>query len=299
MCNDSEEGPALSELISLNKKKKRSNNPSPSGATRKKRKNDSTVKTGCEGNTLSDKHGESGHSSSPGPCKNCSYCSDHCPTDKGRPGVNKRVTCTTCKEKGVRRTFKSEESLSSHIKQAHSDEGGGSKDDCPIFLCSLCCEPENSSAPLIFTSKNKYLSHLSAVHQTQMFLCDICSSAFKLKANYKSHMLTHNVEPKKAFKCEVCNGTFVNRAGFDSHKRRFPGPHMKQTCVNCGVSFSKEQHMKNHRCRKLLLQEAEAQATETAENVKLEAVETVKEEVRGSFGKLWLKIIGEEPGVKL
>lgn len=182
-------------------------------------------------------------------CQNCSFCSEHKPG--GEPEIEdvkkKKFTCDTCAKMGIKKVYNSLDKYTDHINLLHEKP----KDDIKKFECTDCPEP------VWFPTKSKYCYHLGAKHPGIIkFICEVCTETFKLKANYKNHMKTHNIVVQKKFQCDVCMGTFVNRAGYEAHKKRFPGPHIKQNCSHCGFSFSREKHMRNHRCKKLLLEEA-------------------------------------------
>lgn len=171
--------------------------------------------------------------------------------------------CSDCEKTGVTRIFKHKESLVSHIVSKHGEDSKKL-----LFVCDVCSA---SQKPQIFSAKKPFLAHMMTQHMMVVFICDICSAIFKLKANYKTHVMTHNIQPKKEFKCDICNGTFVNKAGYVAHRKRFPGPHIKQICPHCGASFSREKHMQNHRCKTLLLREAKEKAQERTDQEKADA----------------------------
>lgn len=212
------------------------------------------------------KSAEKGCSSSKQQCQNCSFCSEHKPVkeeeeDEGAVKAKKKYTCDHCAKMGMKRVYNSLEKYKHHVSLLHEK----SKEDVKRFECTDCPEP------VWFPTKSKFCYHLGAKHPGIIkFICEVCTETFKLKANYKNHMKTHNIVVQKKFSCDVCNGTFVNRAGFEAHKKRFPGPHIKQNCSHCGFSFSREKHMKNHRCKKLLLEEAARANSQTEMETRLE-----------------------------
>lgn len=195
------------------------------------------------------KPAEKGCSSSKQQCQNCSFCSEHKPEkEEGEEcSKKKRYPCDHCAKMGVKRIYNTLEKYKHHVSLLHEKI----KEEVKRFECTDCPEP------VWFPTKSKFCYHLGAKHPGIIkFICEVCTESFKLKANYKNHMKTHNIVVQKKFSCDVCNGTFVNRAGYEAHRKRFPGPHIKQNCSHCGFSFSREKHMKNHRCKKLLLEEA-------------------------------------------
>ncbi|KAL0276037.1 UNVERIFIED_CONTAM: hypothetical protein PYX00_003711 [Menopon gallinae] len=205
-------------------------------------------------------------------CQNCNFCAEHkvsnLESDAKVDYVSKTFTCKVCSGMGLKRVYSSMEKLKRHTKEVHEP-----KKDVKRFECTDCPEP------VWFPTKSKFCYHLGAKHPGVIkFVCEVCTQTFKLKANYKNHLKTHNIVVQKKFSCDVCLGTFVNRAGYEAHKKRFPGQHIKQSCVRCGVSFSKEKHMKNHRCKILLLEEAAAAARDSTKGMEAEKGEKLPEE---------------------
>lgn len=188
-------------------------------------------------------------------CQNCKFCSEHRVSkdsdDSNSKRTKKKFPCEICAKEGSPKVYNSMEKHKHHMATVHEIYSKELK----RFECTEC--PET----VWFPTKSKFTYHLGTKHPGIIkFICEVCTETFKLKANYKTHMKTHNIVVQKKFSCEVCNGTFVNKAGFEAHKKRFPGPHIKQSCSHCGFSFSREKHLINHRCKTLLLEEAAARA---------------------------------------
>jgi len=202
------------------------------------------------------KNCQEGHTSN---ARACTYCSESTPEPrrsrwrktKAKPKNSLQKTekffCEVCKKQGQKRAYKSQETLSEHMKNLHC-EG----EDHHKYTCNQCNTPESVS----FYSRTKFINHMSSQHSTMVFACQHCPSFFKMKANYKTHLANHNVEQVKAFQCEVCKASFMNRPGFEAHKRRFPGPHVMYACAHCPSTFSKESGIVNHRCKRLMMEEA-------------------------------------------
>ncbi|EEB14984.1 zinc finger protein, putative [Pediculus humanus corporis] len=189
-------------------------------------------------------------------CQNCKFCSEHKITkedaDDSCKRSKKKFACELCAKEGSPKVYNSIEKHRQHMETVHDT----SKNEVKRFECTEC--PKT----VWFPTKSKYTYHLGTKHPGVIkFVCEVCTETFILKANYKSHMKTHNIVIQKKYSCDGCNGTFVNKAGYEAHKKRFPGPHIKQSCSHCGFSFSKEKHLMNHRCKTLLLEEAAAKAS--------------------------------------
>lgn len=189
-------------------------------------------------------------SSNKSQCLNCQFCSEH-KTSRKEVDTNKRIKkkfpCEICCKEGFPKEYNSVEKHKQHMASVHEIY----TEEVKRFECTECPEA------VWFPTKSKFNYHLGTKHPGIIkFVCEICTETFKLKANYKNHLKTHNIVVQKKFSCDVCNGTFVNKAGYEAHKKRFPGPHIKQSCSHCGFSFSKEKHLLNHRCKTLLLEEA-------------------------------------------
>ncbi|KAK6636892.1 hypothetical protein RUM43_010556 [Polyplax serrata] len=188
-------------------------------------------------------------------CQNCKFCSEHkeikseADDSSNCKRSKKKFPCEICAKDGTPKVYNTLEKHKQHMATVHEIYSKEVK----RFECTEC------SQTVWFPTKSKYMYHLGTKHPGIIkFICEVCTETFKLKANYKNHMKSHNIVVQKKFACDVCNGTFVNKAGFEAHKRRFPGPHIKQSCSHCGFSFSREKHLINHRCKTLLLEEAAA-----------------------------------------
>ena len=121
----------------------------------------------------------------------------------------------------------------------------------------LFCKKIFSNAQTLYTHLNKRhsdqkdsfqfqaIEHEKYQRRKQMkenyFYCKLCSSKYKTKSSYETHLSTHR---EKEASCEVCGRRFanVNRLGahLDTHNNK------SLPCDECGVLFKSTRDIKRH-----------------------------------------------------
>ena len=96
------------------------------------------------------------------------------------------------------------------------------------------------------------LQRHSKVHQVspQHFKCDICNLSFTRKDSLVSHLHTHS--QKKPFVCH-CGKRFVKKSQLKEHQDKHSSI-PKYTCSVCKRSFKFKVSLKNHSCKKKIVQ---------------------------------------------
>ena len=82
--------------------------------------------------------------------------------------------------------------------------------------------------------------HKKTVHETPVFLCQVCNKSYKSKAGYDDHIKSHEDDyVKPIFNCMMCEKTYSSKIGLANHIK---GEHldMKESflCAICGKSFT-------------------------------------------------------------
>ena len=100
--------------------------------------------------------------------------------------------CWECEEK-----FDDQESLDSHIKQAHPSH----------FTCSFC--------NVIFVSQSMLQTHTKRTHHPEISFCDQCGKEFRTLSGLKEHVATSH---RTTFDCPECSKSFSSNDLLRSHK---------------------------------------------------------------------------------
>lgn len=121
--------------------------------------------------------------------------------------------CPTCGK-----TLSCETNLKTHLRDVHAG------DELKRFECKLCLRK--------FPNKTKLNRH-SAIHsKDRPYVCELCSSAFKLREGLSKHMKRHNGTYAKPHQCSVCSLKFDSRDRLSIHMMGHDGikPHACQYC---------------------------------------------------------------------
>lgn len=100
------------------------------------------------------------------------------------------------------------------------------------YTCLLCTDTEK------FTSDAKAIMiHMKEVHETRLYICDICGEDFRKRTELSTHLDDHVAKEEGDFQCEICNRIFSNLRLFRIHKR-IHYPQVKSwSCSSCGKKY--------------------------------------------------------------
>ena len=152
--------------------------------------------------------------------------------------------------------------LSRHKLRKHND---GTR-----FQCSQCSKSYGVASDLT--------RHEKTVHETPMFVCEVCNKSYKSSRGYEDHLKSHNddyvkplfpctscekmysskmglahhvksehlgIKPKHPFLCSICGQEFTNKVSLEGHSNVHAGlrPHL---CKICGKSFATRNGIWHH-----------------------------------------------------
>ena len=100
------------------------------------------------------------------------------------------------------KTYLTERNLRSHIKKAHTNEGG--------YMCNVCGK--------VLSGKKVLETHMRRHTGEKHFCCGYCEKAFSSKEYLIVHERTHSHE--KPYKCRSCDESFSQRISLTVHVRR-------------------------------------------------------------------------------
>lgn len=81
------------------------------------------------------------------------------------------------------------------------------------------------------------IAHVRSVHETRLYICDICGDDFKKRNELSVHLDDHVAKEEGDFQCEICNRIFSNLRLFRIHKR-IHYPQVKSwPCETCGKRY--------------------------------------------------------------
>lgn len=101
------------------------------------------------------------------------------------------------------------------------------------YTCLLCT---NDDERFVGDAK-EIVSHVKGVHESRLYICDICGMDFKKRNELSIHLDDHVAKEEGDFQCEVCNRIFNNLRLFRIHKR-IHYPQVKSwPCSTCGKRY--------------------------------------------------------------
>ncbi|XP_034934486.1 zinc finger protein 568-like [Chelonus insularis] len=119
-----------------------------------------------------------------------------------------------------------------------------SRDDNTYF-CLLCPDEERASG-----EPKQIIEHMKTVHETRLYICDICGMDFRKRNELTVHLDEHIAKEEGDFQCEVCNRIFSNLRLFRIHKRVHYPQNKSWPCETCGKRYSSknllDEHVNNH-----------------------------------------------------
>lgn len=129
------------------------------------------------------------------------------------------------------KTFRSTSNLLSHVK-LHSAIPEHTK-----HMCTICDKG--------FSRKSYLKYHNNLVHSEEMpFVCSLCPSKFKAKANLRLHLRTHTQE--RPYSCDICDKTFMYPTDKKRHVLQHSG--LKPfKCQDCDKAFTRKTLLQKHR----------------------------------------------------
>ena len=90
----------------------------------------------------------------------------------------------------------------------------------------------------IFPTRGLLDNHVRVKHSdNRPFLCDQCSSSFKMSQDLKKHQVLHS--GLKSFNCRHCDKTFAKGWTRTQHERIHLGT-KPYKCVECGESYKQK-----------------------------------------------------------
>ncbi|OAD54534.1 hypothetical protein WN48_06643 [Eufriesea mexicana] len=118
--------------------------------------------------------------------------------------------------------------------------------DGSIYTCLLCPNDEDKAVG----DAKSIIAHVRSVHETRLYICDICGDDFKKRNELSVHLDDHVAKEEGDFQCEICNRIFSNLRLFRIHKR-IHYPQVKSwPCETCGKRYSSrnllEEHINTH-----------------------------------------------------
>lgn len=114
------------------------------------------------------------------------------------------------------------------------------------YTCLLCSNDEER----VMGDAKAITTHLKAVHDVRLYICDICSVEFRKRNELSVHLDDHVANEEGDFQCEVCNRIFSNLRLFRIHKRIHYPQAKSWPCETCGKRYSSrnllEEHINTH-----------------------------------------------------
>lgn len=105
--------------------------------------------------------------------------------------------------------------------------------DGSIYTCLLCTTEEDRAVG----DAKSIIAHMKSVHETRLYICDICGDDFKKRNELSLHLDDHVAKEDGDFQCEICNRIFSNLRLFRIHKR-IHYPQVKSwPCETCGKRY--------------------------------------------------------------
>ncbi|XP_017875013.1 zinc finger protein 714-like [Ceratina calcarata] len=118
--------------------------------------------------------------------------------------------------------------------------------DGSMYTCLLCINEEDKTVG----DAKSIIAHVRSVHETRLYICDICGDDFRKRNELSVHLDDHVAKEEGDFQCEICNRIFSNLRLFRIHKR-IHYPQVKSwPCETCGKRYSSrnllEEHINTH-----------------------------------------------------
>lgn len=118
--------------------------------------------------------------------------------------------------------------------------------DGVVYTCLLCTDEEEKTV----ADAKTIIAHMKSIHDTRLYICDICGDDFKKRNELSLHLDEHVAKEEGDFQCEICNRIFSNLRLFRIHKR-IHYPQVKSwPCETCGKRYSSrnllEEHINTH-----------------------------------------------------
>ncbi|CAK9811836.1 Zinc finger protein 235 [Anthophora quadrimaculata] len=118
--------------------------------------------------------------------------------------------------------------------------------DGSMYTCLLCANDEDK----VVGDAKSIIAHIKSVHETRLYICDICGDDFRKRNELSVHLDDHVAKEEGDFQCEICNRIFSNLRLFRIHKR-IHYPQVKSwPCETCGKRYSSrnllEEHINTH-----------------------------------------------------
>lgn len=100
-----------------------------------------------------------------------------------------------------------------------------------MYTCLLC--PRND----VKGDAKSIVAHLKTVHDTRLYICDLCGLEFKKRTDLSVHLDDHVAKEEGDFQCENCNRIFNNLRLFRIHKRIHYPQTKSWPCEVCGKRY--------------------------------------------------------------
>ncbi|XP_078035837.1 uncharacterized protein LOC144469440 [Augochlora pura] len=114
--------------------------------------------------------------------------------------------------------------------------------DGSMYTCLLC----NNEEDKVVGDAKSIIAHMKSVHETRLYICDICGDDFRKRTELSLHLDDHVAKEDGDFQCEICNRIFSNLRLFRIHKR-IHYPQVKSwPCETCGKRYSSKNLLEEH-----------------------------------------------------
>ncbi|XP_076620715.1 uncharacterized protein LOC143341634 isoform X2 [Colletes latitarsis] len=118
--------------------------------------------------------------------------------------------------------------------------------DGSTYTCLVCTNEDDKAVG----DAKSIIAHMKNVHETRLYICDICGDDFRKRNELSVHLDDHVAKEEGDFQCEICNRIFSNLRLFRIHKR-IHYPQVKSwPCETCGKRYSSrnllEEHINTH-----------------------------------------------------
>lgn len=126
-----------------------------------------------------------------------------------------------------------------NLKEEQSQEQIVLREDS-VYTCLLC--PRND----VKGDAKSIVAHLKTVHDTRLYICDLCGLEFKKRTDLSVHLDDHVAKEEGDFQCENCNRIFNNLRLFRIHKRIHYPQTKSWPCEVCGKRYSSRNLLEEH-----------------------------------------------------
>lgn len=128
-----------------------------------------------------------------------------------------------------------------HLKHSSNNPENLTSSDLDLDIFSLFSDTLKSTSFKLLCDRKRHIKKMHA--SKKFFICDVCNNSFDIKANLKSHEITHTRE--KPFSCEHCEHRSTRKDDLKKHMRTHTMEKMYQ-CSQCQYSCNTLGSMRRH-----------------------------------------------------